>query len=102
MKIEVLPSRIHGKGVFATSFIKRGERIGRYVSRKTNRDGMYVLWLEKGDEWKGYNGYGRLRFLNHSSKPNAEMRDLDCYAIRRIRQGEEVTFHYGDDWDDVD
>jgi SET domain-containing protein len=102
MKFEVRPSPIHGMGVFARQTIRRGERIGRYLSRKTNRDSRYVLWVDTLDgRWQGYKGYGRLRFLNHRSTPNSEFRGLDLYALRTIRAGEEITFHYGEEWEDV-
>lgn len=102
MKVEVRASSIHGMGVFATDKIRRGERIGRYVGYRTNRDGRYVLWVTgKKGEWQGYRGYGRLRFLNHRSDPNSEFRGVDLYATRTIRPGEEITFHYGEEWEDV-
>jgi SET domain-containing protein len=101
MKIEVRPSPIHGMGVFAREIILRGERIGRYVGRKTRRDGRYVLWITTKNGWQGYNGSGRLRYLNHNACPNSEFRDLDLYALRTIRSGEEITFHYGEEWEDV-
>ena len=101
MKIEVRPSPIHGLGVFATQKIRKGERIGQYVGRKTNRDGRYVLWVEVGERWLGYNGQGRLRFLNHHSDPNSEFRGRDLYAIKAIQPGDEITFHYGEEWEDV-
>jgi len=101
MSIEVKNSEIHGRGVFARKPIRRGERIGHYLSRRTNRDGTYVLWVEDGDTWKLYDGYGKLRFLNHRSRPNSELRDRDLYALRTIKPGEEVTIHYGEEWEDV-
>ena len=102
MKVEVRSSPIHGMGVFATHTIRRGERIGRYVGYRTQRDGRYVLWVPGSkDEWKGYRGYGRLRFLNHRSDPNSDFRGTDLYAIRTIRPGEEITFHYGEEWEGV-
>lgn len=102
MKIDVRRSPIHGMGVFATATIRKGERIGRYISYRTQRDGRYVLWLnDKQNCWRGYRGYGRLRFLNHHSFPNSEFRGLDLFALRTIRTGEEVTFHYGEEWEDV-
>ena len=103
--IDVQPSPIHGKGVFATEKIRRDEFIGRYVSRRTKRDGTYVMWLEdkkNAGKFKGYDGYGRLRFLNHSGQPNAEFEGLDLFALKNIRPGEEITFHYGDEWEDID
>lgn len=101
MKVEVRPSPIHGKGVFATGTIRKGERIGMYLSRRTERDDTYVLWLQRDGQWRGYDGFGRLRFINHSNVPNSRFRDLFLYAIRTIRTGEEITIHYGEDWADT-
>ncbi|MCK4659544.1 MAG: SET domain-containing protein [Phycisphaerae bacterium] len=101
MKIEVRHSPIHELGVFATATIRKDERIGRYQSRKTNRDGRYVLWVESEKGTQGYNGYGRLRFLNHRSTPNSELDGLELYALRTIRPGEEITIDYGEEWADV-
>jgi hypothetical protein len=100
VKIEVRPSRIHGLGVFAKKRIVRRERIGSYLARPTRRNGAYVLWVE--DEGigtvQGYNGFGRLRYLNHSMEPNSAFDGLELFALRPIRPGEEITIHYGDEW----
>jgi SET domain-containing protein len=102
MKIEVRSSRIHGRGVFAIQTIQKGERIGRYVGYRTRRDGRYVLWVRgKEGSWQGYRGYGRLRFLNHRRDGNSEFRGLDLHATRTIQPGEEITFHYGEEWEHV-
>lgn len=102
MKIEVRSSRIHGLGVFAVDTIHKGERIGRYVGYRTQRDGRFVLWVKaKQGGWQGYRGYGRLRFLNHRRDGNSKFRGLDLYATRTIRPGDEITFHYGEEWEDV-
>jgi SET domain-containing protein len=101
MSFEVRPSPIHGHGVFATRSFRPGERIGWYLARRTERDGTYVLWVRNGHGWRGYNGYGRLRFVNHTREPNAEFAGLDLHAVRAIRPGEEITVHYGDEWTHV-
>jgi hypothetical protein len=98
---EVKQSPIHGQGVFATRSIGKGERIGRYVSRRTDSDGTYVLWVEHGNEWRGYEGYGRLRFLNHRADANAELDGLELFALADIKPGDEITIHYGEEWMDV-
>jgi len=87
-------------GVFASRRLRPGEFIGRYIARKVNRDSRYVLWVaDKGERFQGYMGIGRMRFLNHSPRPNAVLYDtLDFYAIRNIQPHEEITFHYGDEW----
>lgn len=104
MGFEVRESPIHGMGVFAKRTYRRGDRIGRYQSRRTHRDGTYVLWVhdEDKDIVQGYEGYGRLRFLNHRSKPNSRLNGLELYATRSILPGEEITIHYGDEWAHID
>lgn len=98
-KIRVRRSRIHGRGVFATSRIRRGSRIGRFEGTPTDRDGAYVLWvLGEDDVFRGIRGTTPLRFLNHSSTPNAEFREDELYALRTIEPGEEITCHYGEAW----
>ncbi len=97
MKIVVRPSVLHGLGVFARATIRKGERIGRFVARRTDRDGTHVLWIENEDGEQGYEGHGRLRYLNHSARFNSEFDDLDLYAARTIRRGEEVTIDYEDE-----
>ena len=68
----------------------------------TRRDGTYVLWVERGDgKTVGRRGRSGLRFLNHSGKPNAEFDGDRLYARRVIRKDEEITFHYGEEWEDV-
>jgi SET domain-containing protein len=64
------------------------------------QDGMYVLWVEDnpGGDWTGYDGRNGLRFMNHSVTPNAELDGLDCYAVREIPAGTEITIDYG--WED--
>lgn len=101
MSIEVKVSSIHGKGVFARRRITAGQRIGRFLARRTDQDGPHVLWLEDAGKWRGYAGYGRLRFVNHHRQPNSEFKGLDLYALSTIGSGEEITVNYGDDWADV-
>ena len=43
-----------------------------------------------------------LRYLNHSSRPNAEIDGLELYALRNIQPGAEILIHYGNDWNDVE
>jgi SET domain-containing protein len=96
-------SVIHGRGVFAERELRRSDWIGTFEGVPTTRDGTHVLWTfeEDGTE-HGVRGTSGLRFLNHSSRPNAEFRDLELHALRRIRVEEEITIHYGDAWEDVD
>ena len=92
-------SPIHGRGVFAVRAIPDDERIGVYEGLLTERNGAYVLWVEdgRGDSY-GIRGTGALRFLNHSHEPNSEFDGEELWAMRDIHPGEEITFHYGDEW----
>lgn len=97
--VVVKRSPIHGRGLFAAEPIPRGTYIGRYEGRRTRRDGKYVLWVEDGDETYGVAGKTKFRFVNHSARPNAYFDGDELWSKKGIREGEEITFHYGDDWD---
>ena len=92
--VEVKPSSIHGRGLFAKSWIRKGTIFGRVKGQRPRRDGPYVLWL---DELKGVNIANRMKFINHSSRPNAVLYDdLTVVALRHIKAGEEITHNYGE------
>jgi len=95
-------SEIHGRGLFARKTIRKGHHIGTYEGPETKRDGMHVLWVydENDENPIGRNGKNVLRFCNHSSQPNAEFDGFELYALKTIKAGEEITFHYGDEWDE--
>ncbi len=43
-------------------------------------------------------------YINHSSEPNAELWQIDgenfeLVLLRDIADGEEITIHYGEDWE---
>ncbi len=100
--IDVKKSSIHGRGVFASRRVARNQFIGEYAGRRTRKNGRYVLWItgENGSAY-GVEGSNSLRYLNHSSRPNAEFDGVELYSTRVIRPNDEITIHYGDDWDDV-
>ena len=96
-------SPIHGKGCFATRPIAAREYIGDYTGNRTASDGTYVLWVEADDgEFHGIDGDGVLRWLNHSRRPNVEFDGPRLFALRDIDPDEELTFHYGEEWENVD
>lgn len=99
-RVFVAVSSIHGRGLFAAQTLSQGELIGVYDGPVVLEDGPHVLWIEDGHsgEWTGYEGANEMRFMNHSNDPNAEMHGLDCYALRRIAPGTEITIDYG--WED--
>ncbi len=103
MSILVRDSEIHGKGIFAGDFIKRDSVIGIYHGPRVQEDGTYVLWIDcEKDGIYGIDGCNELRFTNHSSAPNASFEGPELIALRDIEAGEELTFHYGDEWEDLE
>lgn len=94
--LKVKNSGIHGKGLFATEAIKKGTLLGVCKTRKTVRDSAYVLHTDKGP----VEVTCRLKYINHSSQPNvAYYDDLSVEALRTIKPGEELTHHYGEEWE---
>jgi SET domain-containing protein len=90
--VTVKQSKIHGRGLFATKFIRKGTVIGSVEGRRTTKDGPYVLWL---DARKGIEVFNELKFINHSDQANAVYYDdLTVVALVGIQAGEEVTHHY--------
>lgn len=95
-------SNIHGKGVFATEAISKGQVIlgiddSHIIGDPTavpevdrdyidTFDGKYVLWPEPE------------RYINHSCEPNVYLKTIDgkrkVLAIRPIQEGEELFFDY--------
>jgi len=94
------PSSIHGRGLFAAKSLNTGRLIGVYEGPVVEENDSHVLWIEdeSGDGWTGYDGKNEMRFMNHSDNPNAEMDGLDCYSIKDIPPGDEITIDYG--WND--
>ena len=91
-KFVVKRSSIHGRGLFAAVPFERGTYLGSYKGPRTRRDGPYVLWLHDDDDAVGIDGKNELRYVNHSSRPNAIFRGEELFALRGIRPGEEITF----------
>lgn len=94
-KTDVRDSGIHGKGLFAKTFIQKNEVIGRIKYNPVSEDGPHVLWIEG----QGILVECDLKYINHSAQPNAcYCDDLDVIALRDIQPGEEITHDYGEDW----
>ena len=119
-KIEARGSEIHGKGVFATEVIEKGERIVRYKGALRTHDEVdaeygdaeengHTFLFTLNDEYviDGNSRSGVARWINHSCDPNCEAvveedehdrRHKDkvfIEALRRIEPGEELTYNYG-------
>ncbi len=93
-KVYVEDSGIHGHGLFAKTQIRKGEVIGNIAPKRAKKNGPYVLWINDNE---GYKVDGPLKYINHSSKPNAAYYDdLSVVALRNIKVDEEITHNYGD------
>lgn len=91
-------SQIHGKGLFAKSYIKGGSYLGEYNGPSTDKIDTYVLWAQdENDNWQARDGKNMLRYINHSNEPCAEFCGFELYATDEILPGMEITIHYGDD-----
>ena len=100
--VTVAKSAIHGVGVFASCHIDKGTFIGTYTGRPTAVDGIHVLWVEGDDgTFTGIDGDNMLSRLNHSSSPNVEFDGPQLFATHPIEVGDELVFHYGEEWEGV-
>ncbi|MFV1997131.1 MAG: SET domain-containing protein [Acidiferrobacterales bacterium] len=91
----VASSSIHGKGLFAKTILKKESYLGTYMGPQAKRNGSHVLWVyEDSGECVGRRGLNKMRYVNHSDKPNAEFDGFDLYTTRGIKPGEEITIDY--------
>lgn len=95
-RVETRDSGIHGMGVAATREFRTGEVIVRYHGRRVASKGMYVGFSRReGGQLRHTELTGKLRFLNHSCRPNARLAGLELVATRNIEAGQEITIDYG-------
>jgi SET domain-containing protein len=99
-----------GKGLFATSKIKKGSFVIEYTGDKIPTkvaDTLGTRYLfEIDSEWTidGASRTNTARYINHSCDPNCEVEiegdRLMIYAVRNIARGEELSFDYGEEYFD--
>ncbi|MGB0370256.1 MAG: SET domain-containing protein [Opitutales bacterium] len=102
-----------GKGLFALRLVRPGDTIGSYVGKIID-DSMaeeepyvssrYLVYVCQ-DYWiEGQIDGNYTRFINHSTKPNAELvtsvrwKTARIKALKLIRPGDEIFFDYGEDY----
>lgn len=108
-KLQVKRSRA-GLGLFAAMPFAKGELVIEYTGEviseaEANRRGGKYLF-ELNDHWTidGTNRSNVARYINHSCRPNCypELNEDETrvfiYAKRKIAPGEELTYHYGNDY----
>lgn len=91
-------SGIHGRGLFSTVEIPKGTVLGKCKVARTTAPGPHTLWLDDDDHMVDV--LCRLKFINHSKKPNVVyLNNLSVISLRKIRPGDELTHDYGDAWE---
>ena len=117
---EVRGSEIHGRGVYATTFIPKETKIIEYVGElidkeesekrgvsqheqavKTGDAAVYIFTLSKRYDIDGNVPWNTARLINHSCNPNCEAwiegRKIFIHSLTDINAGDELTFDYGFD-----
>ncbi|HEX8161596.1 MAG TPA: SET domain-containing protein-lysine N-methyltransferase [Pyrinomonadaceae bacterium] len=106
--IEVRPSKIDGRGCFATARFKKGRKIVELVGERVSRveaarrmKGKRRLHICATDSYWGIDGSrggNGSQFVNHSCRPNTFVRivrgHVIFFALRDIEPGEELTLDY--------
>ncbi len=110
----VRDSPIHGRGVFAVRYIRKGTRIveyqgerisnreadRRYDDSKMKRHHTFLFTLDKKTVIDGAisAGGGDASFINHSCEPNCEAvitgKKIFIHALRGIEPGTELAYDY--------
>src|SRR5947208_16791431 len=100
-----------GLGLFARVPIKKGQFIVRYSGRKLRAevadelDNRYMFEINNRWTIDGSGRRNRARYINHSCRPNAEVyfvkHVIKIRAIKNIKPGDEITYHYGRDYFDT-
>lgn len=111
-KVRVRRSGVHGKGVYATASIRKGERIVEYSGEhmpwkeamalppRDPNDPYHTFFfsLDNGDVIDAGRGGNDARWINHSCDPNCETTEEDnrifVYARGSIRAGDELFYDY--------
>jgi len=106
-------SPVHGRGVFAATWIEQGERIIEYIGERMTEEQAdsryadededephhtFLFALDDGTVIDASYGGNTSRFINHCCDPNCEAVEYDgrvfIEAIRDIAPGEELSYDY--------
>jgi uncharacterized protein len=99
-----------GLGLFTRVPIRKGQFIVRYGGRKLTTeeadelDTRYLFEINSRWTIDGSSRRNLARYINHSCRPNAEVyfvkHVIKIRAIKNIKPGDEITYHYGRDYFD--
>jgi len=99
-------SKIHGLGVFAGEFIRKGTKIWRYVEGfdRCYTPKQFARLPKQAREFIKFHGYrvdGEIIFtadhdhhMNHADEPNTYLHNGYAIALCNIRKGVEITNNY--------
>ena len=80
-------------------------RIKKYLNSKTNGS-VYIFELNKKYDIDGSFLYNKARYINHSCSPNCEVNIIRgkiwISSIKKISEGEELSYDYGYEFDKDD
>lgn len=107
--VEVKPSPIDGKGVFASNKLRARRKVGELTGtlitqaearrRAMNTQRIAIVEFEDGIALDATDD-PCFRYVNHSCSPNTYMRRIghrvEFYTLRAIKPGEELTCDYGE------
>ena len=111
--VQIKKSKIAGTGTYAGAHIPSRKKIGnmdgeiisyKEAQKRVKRQPgnvLYMVEFDNGDiALDASINSNELRFINHSCNPNTFMRRayrrVEYYALRNIKQGEELTCDYGE------
>jgi SET domain-containing protein len=122
---EVRTSRIHNKGVYASKDISKGTNIIEYSGEKITKEeadkrldesfkkhkekpeenaAVYIFELNDEYDLDGDIPLNDAKYINHSCDPNCDFEIKEdhiwLFAIKDIKEGEELTYNYGFDFDE--
>ncbi len=113
---KIKKSNIDKRGLYASKQIKNGTKIieykGKIVSAKKvetdpkfdNEKAIYLFRLNNKYDLDGDFKFNTARLINHSCNPNCEVAGSGLkvwvYAIKDIKENEELTYDYGFSFDE--
>lgn len=99
-----------GLGLFAGEYIPKGVCVIEYVGRELSAEetetskSRYLFEISKKKTIDGKPRINKAGYINHACKPNCETKiykgRVFVMAIKRIQEGEELTYDYGKEYVD--
>ncbi len=96
-----------GLGLFAITPIKKGTTLIEYIGERIPtsegdlRENRYMFNINTKWDIDGSPRHNTARYANHSCRPNCEALNrrgrIFVVAKKNIKEGEEITYHYGKD-----